>query len=670
MIDASIRPTSYTLHFLIRCLAKGEDYNGLEKLFEIWHHFGLHHKTRMEYWHLKSLFNLLIENQRQDLVLKFLTLTQDLKLLEYTQNHSDILKDKDYEIQQEIIRKLCRYGVKDVKHINEWIKFITSHWNMDKIKISNQVMEQILFWNEIHSLDGMRDICNELNIDISSIDIDATIIKVLLVNMKRKSHQKFAYMNEYHYSILDALQLFNYALKNHPDTFTPTIQCYNQLFAMIKSGNEIKIAKQLLKDIKMKYLNIKPDKQTAINLLRLLYYNPTDFNVNQDIPFQKEHIQQQKSGHQILNELIRMGLPSNPIEQDIYHELIQLHAFYGDFPGFLLTLYKMKAENEVIDDLVIGVDNEIESEQDEMDMINESNNIRKIEINEHTFEPIIEPILLNKLAVNGQVDNCCLVLDEMIECGYRPSGPVYRDIIDNMGKNGYPQQALQMIDRALLDGIIFSDRIWRYWLLSFAKNGQVQSCLLFLDKMDRSNNIRFISTRHFNGLLYAYYKNNDLDGISKTYEYMISITQQKKDKDNNVYQLSKMNIKPDIKSYHIIARAYLENDKSHDLKNLLDSMEYHDIPLDWKMHSIALKSMLNEVDVTWDNVQTYLGSVVAAKKVFPRQPMVDDVLSASIQLNALSEGLNFMHQSFGMLYFILVSFIAKILSSFICISIT
>ena len=65
--------------------------------------------------------------------------------------------------------------------------------------------------------------------------------------MKRKSHQKFAYMNEYHYTIIDGLELFNFALTNYADTFRPNIQCFNQLFAMIKSGDEIKIAKQLLK---------------------------------------------------------------------------------------------------------------------------------------------------------------------------------------------------------------------------------------------------------------------------------------------------------------------------------------------------------------------------------------------------------------------------------------
>ncbi len=76
----------------------------------------------------------------------------------------------------------------------------------------------------------------------------------------------------------------------------------------------------------------------------------------------------------MLNELIEMGLPNNPIDQNIYHELIQLYVYYADFTGFLLTLYKMKAENEII--------------------MNES----KILINENTIESIIEPILLNKLA--------------------------------------------------------------------------------------------------------------------------------------------------------------------------------------------------------------------------------------------------------------------------------
>ena len=271
-------------------------------------------------------------------------------------------------------------------------------------------------------------------------------------------------------------------------------------------------------------------------------------------------------------------------------------------------------------------------------------------IDERTFEPIIEPILVNKLAATGQVDNCCLILDEMIECGYRPAGPVYRDIIDQMGKYGYPQQALQMVDRALLDGIIFSDRIWRYWMLSFAKHGQVESCLMFLDKMDRSNNIRMITTRHFNGLLYAYYQNGDLEGIHKTYQYMISITQQKREDD--VLRMNKMKIKPDIKSYHIIARAYLEQNESEKLQNLLESMEYFDIALDWKMYSIALQDMLNERDhVTWDKVQEFLSSVIASKQVFPRQPMVDDVISASMQLDALPQGLRFIHQAFGMFSF-------------------
>ncbi len=40
---------------------------------------------------------------------------------------------------------------------------------------------------------------------------------------------------------------------------------------MIKSTNEIKIARQLLNEVKM--YEIKPDKYTAINLIRLLYYN-------------------------------------------------------------------------------------------------------------------------------------------------------------------------------------------------------------------------------------------------------------------------------------------------------------------------------------------------------------------------------------------------------------
>ncbi len=110
----------------------------------------------------------------------------------------------------------------------------------------------------------------------------------------------------------------------------------------------------------------------------------------------------------------------------------------------------------------------------------------------------------------------------MIECKYCPSGPVYRNIIDLMGQNGYGIEALQMIDKSIFDGIIFSDRIWKYWILSFAKYGQIELYLLFLDKMDRSSNIKKITTKHFNGLLYSYYKNNDLNGIKKKiYKYML-----------------------------------------------------------------------------------------------------------------------------------------------------
>eukprot|EP01084_Bolivina_argentea_P247898 414702_1 len=305
----------------------------------------------------------------------------------------------------------------------------------------------------------------------------------------------------------------------------------------------------------------------------------------------------------------------------------------------------MKSENEIIDNLIINDEHSVSVNDDEQELIDR--NMHKISINENTFEPIIESILLNKLARNGELNNICLILDEMIECKYRLSGPVYRDIIDLMGQNGYGQEALQMIDRSILDGIVFSDRIWRYWMLSFAKYGQIESCLLFLDKMDRSNNIRQITTRHFNGLLYSYYQNNDLNGVKKTYEYMINITNQKQEDKTTNYKLIKMKIKPDIKSYHIIAKAYLESNKHEELKYLLDSMEYNNIGLDWKMYSIALQSLLNEKqDIKWDNIQQYISSVISTQKVFPRQPMIDDIISASIQLNVLTEGIKFIHQIF------------------------
>ncbi len=59
-----------------------------------------------------------------------------------------------------------------------------------------------------------------------------------------------------------------------------------------------------------------------------------------------------------------------------------------------------------------------------------------------------------------------------------------------------------------------------------------------------------ISTQHFNGVLYAYYQNNDLNGIRKTYDYMIEITKQQKQNINesnrdNLHKLMKMSIKPD-----------------------------------------------------------------------------------------------------------------------------
>ena len=127
MIDSSVRPTSYTLHFLIRCLAKGQDYNGLERLFQIWNHFNLVSHTRMEYWHLKNLINILIDNKRQDLILHFLSLTHDLKLLEYTEHHSDRMRHRDGDIQSEIIRKMCLYGTQSKEQINDWIRFVTTH---------------------------------------------------------------------------------------------------------------------------------------------------------------------------------------------------------------------------------------------------------------------------------------------------------------------------------------------------------------------------------------------------------------------------------------------------------------------------------------------------------------------------------------------------------------
>ena len=112
---------------------------------------------------------------------------------------------------------------------------------------------------------------------------------------------------------------------------------------------------------------------------------------------------------------------------------------------------------------------------------------------------------------------------------------------------------------------------------------------------------------------------------------------------DNLHKLMKMSIKPDIKSYHIIAKTFLENNESEMLRDLLESMEYTHIELDWKMYGIAQQSMVSEkCDISWASIQQYLASVIAAKKVFPRQPMIDDVLQASMELNALIEGIHFV----------------------------
>ena len=151
--------------------ANGKDYSNLQKLFEIWHHFGLCDKTRMEYWHLKSLLNVLVEqNDRSDLVLPFLKLTHDLKLFDYTEVIVILCKIKIMESKKKSFENYA-FMEKRVDHINEWIKFVTSTWNMDKIQISNAVMGQILFWNEVHSLDGMMEVCNSLNLDPAKLKL-------------------------------------------------------------------------------------------------------------------------------------------------------------------------------------------------------------------------------------------------------------------------------------------------------------------------------------------------------------------------------------------------------------------------------------------------------------------------------------------------------------------
>ncbi len=74
-------------------------------------------------------------------------------------------------------------------------------------------------------------------------------------------------------------------------------------------------------------------------------------------------------------------------------------------------------------------------------------------------------------------------------------------------------------------------------------------------------------------------------------------------------------------------------------------MEYNNLKLDWKMYSIALQSLLNEthdINLKLDNIQQYISSVITSQKIFPRQPMIDDIIHATIQLNVLNEGYKFI----------------------------
>ncbi len=44
------------------------------------------------------MFDLLIENNRQDLILKYMKLRHDLKLCDYNTIHSSLMCDKDIEV--------------------------------------------------------------------------------------------------------------------------------------------------------------------------------------------------------------------------------------------------------------------------------------------------------------------------------------------------------------------------------------------------------------------------------------------------------------------------------------------------------------------------------------------------------------------------------------------
>ncbi|ETO03696.1 hypothetical protein RFI_33706, partial [Reticulomyxa filosa] len=167
-----------------------------------------------------------------------------------------------------------------------------------------------------------------------------------------------------------------------------------------RGSQDIALANSLLRIMKDTYKDAKPDKTTALLWLRMEYYGVSD----------GLHVAKPNSAHTRLNELIAMGLPCYPIDQSIYHAIIQLHAFHQDFQGFLATLYKMKAqiENPKWYDFV-PPSNAEGGRSWQTDDANGS----ILTIDEHTFEPAIKPILLDTLAAKGELQNCFLFLDEM-----------------------------------------------------------------------------------------------------------------------------------------------------------------------------------------------------------------------------------------------------------------
>ncbi|ETO27650.1 hypothetical protein RFI_09480 [Reticulomyxa filosa] len=215
----------------------------------------------------------------------------------------------------------------------------------------------------------------------------------------------------------------------------------------------------------------------------------------------------------------------------------------------------------------------------------------------------------------------------------------------------------------MTDGMVFADNIWVQWLEKFAKNGQIESCLLLLNKISRMDNGSKLKASHFNSILTAYGIRGDLDGLRSTLQYMNQMSTQPTALGNPnplspnaatywSYIRSLLQMKRKLGTLIRNGEAFEENMEKkqalqRELDQIMSEMSSREFSLSWKLYTYLLEDMLCEGELTWDQIQTFIASVVAARKVFPRQPLTDAVVSAAIQLGELENGLLFIKDAFG-----------------------